>query len=107
MRTGIYVYANSTFAIQTNEDNLQLEPMSTGSALPLTRSNRVSTPPGVFRVISGEAVTVTPEAGSNIEVVALGDKDKWPDPPLALVEMTGVTAETLGAFFPLGKSFSF
>jgi hypothetical protein len=63
--------------------------------------------PGVFRVISGQAVTVTPEEGSNIQVIAAGDKDKWPDPPLAVLQMTGATAETLAAFFPQGKSFAF
>jgi hypothetical protein len=78
-----------------------------GSATTLARSNRLSLPPGVFRVISGQTITVTPEAGSNGEVIALGDKDKWPDPPQAVLQMTGATAETLVAFFPLGKSFTF
>ena len=107
MRTGIYVYADSIISIETSEDNLQLEPMTAGSPVALARSNRIAIGPGVFRVISMQTVEVTPDAGDDVEIIALGDKDKWPDPPPALTAMfSGVTTDSLGAFFPMSKAIA-
>jgi hypothetical protein len=106
MRTGIYVYAYSTISIETSEDNLRLEPMAPGEPVTLARSNRVSIVPGVFRVLSGTAVQVVPDPAASVQIISLGDKDKWPDPPPMLVEMiSGLTSETLAAFFPMAKGF--
>jgi hypothetical protein len=104
MRTGIYVYSQTTLNIEASEpgvftslDNRTI-PFAAGT---------LSISPGIYKAFT--PITVTSGDPSVAVVVVQNSKDTWPDPPLALVTAFNVTASTLNSFFtdPNAKSAAF
>jgi hypothetical protein len=89
MRTAIFVYEPTTLAISTTEACIKLVPLENvngacvnGAEISLQVSNSVYLQPGIYKIVSEQAVTVQPPDGAQVEVMATAqDKDSFPSPP--------------------------
>jgi hypothetical protein len=109
MRTAIYVYEPTTLHIETHEDGLKLVQLDSDNAYGLETSNSIAVEPGVYKILSTQAVDIITRTGQVFVQWTLGDKDQWPDPPpSALRAPISTTSTALHEFFAVtdGRSLA-
>lgn len=105
-RTGIYVYAPTTVTIETAEAGLKLAQLNGPLDLAtLGTSTNVALQPGIYRVLSKQAVTVT---GDNIKIQTAAGKIPWPTPDPDVLSFFGgaVTEAAVDEFFVEARAIS-
>src|SRR5258708_22631511 len=86
MRTAIFVYEPTTVTIKTTE-TLHLVPFDGRSAMAVS-AGAMTVSPGVYKIVSASQVSVTSASGKTQVMSTTSDKDKWPDPPPAMLPTT-------------------
>jgi hypothetical protein len=108
MRTGIYVYTQTTLNMNASESGVLIS--LDNRTIPFA-SGPMSTviAPGIYKAFTSAQINVSGGGASVAVVIVPGSKDTWPDPPLAVVTAFNVTASTLNSFFtdPNAKSAAF
>jgi hypothetical protein len=109
MRTAIFVYQTTSLNIRTSEDDLMLCSMSNDTVSLSQGQNSRSIAPGIYKIISYNAVQVTGDS-SAFDVVTPEDKTSDPTlpPRLASASFGPVDIAALNQFFtvPDAKDFA-
>lgn len=106
MRTAIFVYQPTVVSIRTNESNLELSRMDSGTVVLLAGQNEQPIGPGIYKIVSSQDVEVTGDALAFDVVVAPNNKDNPPTlpPRLASQNPIPIDAAALQAFFAVPES---
>jgi hypothetical protein len=106
MRTGIFVYQQTTLTFRADE-TVVLTAFSDNHQITVDpTTSQATVPADCYKAQTVDPISVS---GDNADVVAIAnDKDSFPEPPIRAQTALGMTSSNTSSFFaPDGKSMAF
>ncbi|MEZ4362791.1 MAG: hypothetical protein R3B48_21550 [Kofleriaceae bacterium] len=104
MRTAIYALNDTTVTIRPSSETDHVSLTSYNGQLnsAAVMDKPIALPRGIYLVRSKSEVHIS---GADIKIeISLRDKDEWPEPTIAVIELEkGATGKSIRAFFSIAK----